>query len=577
MGNRSTGFKFLAIILLIIVAGLQLLSMKQSDRLYERVNNLERKIDKLPSISASSGAAAASENDGDWLISRIGAEPPTLNPITARDYYATVICIGIGSTPPNIFESLLTADADTGELKPLLAKSWQVSQDGLTIDFTLRDDIHFSDNTPITADDVVFSFSLIKNPKIDNAHLASYFQDVVSCAKIDGLQVRFTMSQVYFKSLEIVGSMSIVPRHIYGFTDETQFNEHRSNPIGSGPYVFEKWEVGSYISLVRNENYWGKKPQIKKLVFKVITNDLAALSSMRSHQIDFISPMQPEQFLKLSADEEFLKEYSPVSYWSPSEGYSYIGWNMTSEFFNDAKVRLAMTHLVDRESIRDNISAGMTKIVIGPFYHSSPQYNKNLQPWPYDPKEAARLLDEAGWKDSDGDGIRDKNGRAFRFKFLITSGNDTRERIIKLLKDDFAKVGIEIVPDAYEWSVFIQRVMNKEFDATILGWTGVMEADPYQVWHSSQTAGGGCNRIGFNNPQADALIEQARRTLDKDKRNELYYRLQEILHNEQPYTFMFAAPTLGFVSKRFENVQAHTLGVNIHKWYVPAEKQRYKD
>ncbi len=578
MGNRSTVFKFFVILFLVTVVFLQMLSMKQSDRLYERVNELEKRVAGLPRSSGvyTSAQTADSEKDGDWLISRIGAEPPTLNPITARDYYATLICTGSGSTPPNIFETLIMLDSDTGEHTPLLAESWNISEDGLTIDFVLKDNIRFSDNKPITADDVVFSFSLIKNPKIDNAHLANYFQDVVSCEKIGEREIRFKMSQVYFKSLEIVGSMAIVPEHIYGFTDETQFNQNRTNPVGSGPYIFEKWEVGSSISLVRNENYWGKKPHIRKLVFKVITNDLAALSAMRSNQIDLVAT-PPEQFVKLSADKDFLKDYNPIEYWTPSGGYSYIGWNMDSKFFSDKRVRLAMTHLVDRENIRDNIYEGMAKIVAGPFYINSPQYNHSLEQWPYDPKKAAMLLDEAGWKDTDGDGIRDKDGVPFRFKFLVTSGNDTRERILKLLKDDFAKAGIDLVPDTYEWSVFIQRVMNKQFDATTLAWTGVMEADPYQVWHSSQTTAGGSNRIGFNNPEADRLIVEARKTLDKDERNALYHKFQEVLHEEQPYTFMFSTPSLGFVSNRFENVIQHTLGFNMNEWFVLAEKQRYRE
>lgn len=578
MGNRSTVFKSFVILLLISVLGIQLLSMKQSDRLFERVNSLEKKISKLPTAIGSYAPTNAdnAQNDGDWLITRIGAEPPTFNPITSRDYYSSMICSGTSSTPANIFEALAVSDADTGEYKPLLAESWDISEDGLTIEYTLRDNIHFSDNTPITTDDVIFSFSLIKNPDIDNAHLANYFEDVVSCEKSGERKVLFTMSQVYFKSLEITGSMAIVPKHIYNFTDAKEFNEHRTNPIGSGPYVFDKWNVGSSISLVRNENYWAEKPRIKKLVYKIITNDLAAISAMRSKQLDLVGTT-PEQFLKLSQEDEILKDFRTIEYWKASGGYSYIGWNMDTDFFSDRRVRRAMTMLVDRESIRVNIYKSMAKTVSGPFYHNSPQYNQNITPLKFDPSAAIALLEEAGWKDTDGDGIRDKNGKPFKFRFLMPSGRDALEQILKLLKDQFAQVGIELVPDTYEWSVFVQKLMEKDFDAITLAWTGSMESDPYQIWHSSQCEGGGSNRTAFKNAEADKLIEDARRTLDKDKRNEFYHQLHQILHDEQPYTFMFATPGLGFVSDRFENVKVYKLGMNSHEWYVLPENQKYSE
>ncbi len=577
MGNRSTVFKFCSIVLLLVVIALQLLSMKQSDRLFERILNVDRKVSRL---STSGGIASRGETDekrsknGDWLIRRIGAEPATLNPITSRDYYATVICSGTSSTPPNIFESLAVSDPDTGKYKPLLAESWEIAEDGLSIEYTLKDDIWFSDKEPVTVEDVIFSFNLIKDPEIDSGHLANYFKDVVDCEQTGERKVRFVMSQVYFKMLEITGSMSIVPKHIYEFSSPKEFNERHSDPVGSGPYIFEDWEVGDYISLVRNEDYWGEKPYIDRYVFKIITNDLAAISALRAKKLD-LAGTTAEQYKKLSKDESLLKDFKPMSYWRASGGYNYIGWNMDTDFFEDRRVRKAMTMLVDRESIRESIYKSMAKIVSGPFYHKGPQYNPDIEPLPFDPSQAADLLDKAGWVDSDGDGIRDKDGKEFSFRFLMPSGNDTNEQIVKVLKDQFSKAGIELKPDTYEWSVFTQKLMSKDFDAITLSWTGAIETDPYQIWHSSQCEGGGSNRIAFKNDKADKLIEQARKTLDKDKRNKLYHQLHSLLHKEQPYTFMFARPSLGFISRRFENVKEHTLGLNTHEWYVLPENQRY--
>jgi peptide/nickel transport system substrate-binding protein len=219
---------------------------------------------------------------------------------------------------------------------------------------------------------------------------------------------------------------------------------------------------------------------------------------------------------------------------------------------------------------------GLGRKVTGPFYLYGKQNNPAIKPWPYDPNRAKQLLDEAGWIDTNSDGIRDKNGTPFRFKFMIVSGYDLHERIAKLLKDSAAKIGIEIILDPYEWSVFQEKLTKRSFDATTLSWGGVVQADPYQIWHSSQIEGRGSNRVGFNNKEADAIIENARLTLDEDERNKLYHRFHEILHEEQPYTFVCTRPWLFLLDRRFQNVKVHKLGLDLDEWYVPLEKQKYK-
>ena len=235
-----------------------------------------------------------------------------------------------------------------------------------------------------------------------------------------------------------------------------------------------------------------------------------------------------------------------------------------------------MTHLVDREKVcKHLLKVPEAKVPTGPFYIYGLQSDPNIQPWPYNPERAKELLNEAGWIDSDGDGIRDKDGVVFRFRYMI--GNlPLHEQLAKLLKDEAAKIGIEVVPDVYEWSVFIQRLQDREFDAVNLAWHGGLESDPYQVWHSSQIGNRGSNYVGFNNAEADAIIEEARRTLDKDKRNKFYHRFHQIIHKEQPYTFIYTRPEQRFLDKRFENVIIHKLGIDEHEWYVPRAKQRYK-
>ena len=329
--------------------------------------------------------------------------------------------------------------------------------------------------------------------------------------------------------------------------------------------------------LRRNDNYWGRKPKLKKIVFRVITNDKAAVQALRAGDIDYVHRPLPEQFNELCQDDTFTSRFKCLSYWNPGVGYFWIGWNEDRPFFSDRRVRLAMTCLVDRQTICSQLlKIPEARVPTGPFYIYGPQNDPNIKPWPYDPERAKQLLDEAGWIDTDGDGVRDKDGVPFRFKYMIVSGLDIHEQIAKLLKDEAAKVGIDVILDPYEGTVFFGRVHDRNFDAVSMAWGGGLAGDPYQTWHSSQIGSGGSNYVGFKNAKADALIEQARQTLDRDKRNELYHQFHRILHEEQPYTFVYTRPIQEWLDKRFENVIVHKLGLDTLEWYVPKDKQRYK-
>ncbi len=582
MNGRSWLVTFFLFLFLLVIVLLQVLSMVQSDRLYERFDGVLNALRSggITTVAGEKGRTEKADlageeypgDEGDWLVFHIIAEPATLNPITRKDLYASYI---VGGEFGNVFESFLKYNLDTLELKPLLAESYEISEDGLELTFSLRDDAYFSDGKKVTIDDVIFSYETIINPKVDAHALANYYKDIKEVIRVNDKTVKFVMRQPYYKSLEMAGGMPILPKHIYEFDDPSEFNEHRSDPIGSGPYIFEKWDVGQQIVLRRNENYWGAKPKLRKLIFRIITNEVAALQALRSHEIDFLEPAS-EQFVELSKNEEFIKEFRCISYWSPLEGYSYVGWNQARPFFADRRVRLAMTHLIDREGIIRDLYKGLGKVVTGPFYFLGPQNNPDIELWPYDPAKGMKLLDESGWIDTDADGIRDKDGVPFRFKMMIPSSSPIYEQLARLIKDSMSKAGIEMIIDPYEWSVFEERLNQRNFDATMLGWGGVVQEDPYQIWHSSQIAGRGSNRIGFANDEADALIEEARRTLDAEKRNKLYHKFHQILHFEQPYTFFRARPAIRFLDRRFENVKIHKLGLDIHEWYVPKGLQKYK-
>jgi len=502
--------------------------------------------------------------DGDWLVRRIGAEPATLNPVTATDVYESTI-------NGYVYESLLERDNRTLDLVPLLADSYEVSPDRLSYLFTLRDGVKWQDGKPLTSSDVVFTFKTVKDESVDAPHLRSYYRSLEKIEALDARRIRFTFSEPYFKSLEMIGGMSIIPQHIFSTGD---FNTHPAgrSPMGSGPYRFVRWETGKEITLEKNKDYWGEKPFLDRIVFKIITDETVALQVLKRGEMDLMA-LTPVQWVKQTEGRKFSRTFDKHKYYLP--GYSFIGWNGRRPVLSDPKVRRAMTMLLDRDSILKNLRYGFGRVVSGNFFYESPDYDRTIEPWPYDPAKAAALLDEAGWVDSDGDGIRDKDGVPFRFEFTMTSGSQFADQMSTILKEELTKVGIEMSIRPLEWALFTKMLDDRNFDAVIMGWSLPVEADPYQVWHSSQTEKGS-NFIGFTNREADLIIEEARVTFEKEKRVQLYRRFHQIMHEEQPYTFLFVNESLVAVDRRFESVNVYPLGLDTSEWWVPAKRRKYK-
>jgi len=577
--NRGKVSVFFVFVFLFLIIILQISSMIQSDKIYMALNKIEEFLERTPTVIKSENEPVTSlENaqypgqEGDWLVWAMRVEPKTLNQINVdSDIYSRWI------TLRNIYEPLMVYDFDNVKLKPLLAQSYEISKDGLEITFYLRNDVYFSDGVPITADDVLFTYNTVIDPNVDAANLSNLYVDVDRAEKINDKTIKFYMKRPYFKALEVLSfwDIGIYPKHIYKYKDAKQFNHRISNPIGSGPYLFERWDTGNEIVLRKNENYWGAKPRIKKIVYKFITNPIAAIQSQRAHKIDLTIP-EPDQFADLVADKDFNNDFDCLTVWSPGVPFYYIGWNQDRPYFSDPRVRLAMTLSINRDQIVNHLIKGYGKIITGSFYINSSQNDSAIKPLPYDIEKAKNLLDEAGWSDHDGDGIRDKNGIPFRFKFLYSVESDVYTRLASFLKDEFIKIGADLIPDPYEWSVLVPKISDRQFDAMVMGWGGDIVEDFYQIFHSSQIGNRGSNYVGFRNAQADDLLEKIRVTIEPEQSYILCHRFHQIIHKEQPYTFLFARPNFYTVDKRFQNVKIHKLGLNFLEWYVPKEKQRYK-
>jgi peptide/nickel transport system substrate-binding protein len=512
-------------------------------------------------LTGSGCGGAAPKKDPYTLYSHLTAEPGTLNPITSTDAYAS-------SINGRIYESLVERDKDNLEIIPELAERWTISPDKLKYRFYLKKGVLWSDGVEFTADDIIYSFKVMKDPKTASAHLKVYYIDVKDVKKLDKYTVEFTYSKPYFLALEFCGGMPIVPKHI--FDDGTDFNSHKNNrfPVGTGPYKFHRWDTGKRIVLKVNERYRGKTPEIKTVVYKLVAEANVALQMLKKGDLDMM-PLRGIQWVRQTNSAKFQKNFYKKKYYQPY--YSYIGWNARRNYFKSKIVRRALTHMINRQAILDKLMFGLGEIVTGNFYIFSKEYNKKIRKWAYDPELGRKLLAREGWKDSDGDGILDKKGKKFSFTFTISSGSKFAERLASILKEDFSKAGIEMEIHRFEWAVFVSKLNKRDFDAVTLGWSLGYGGDPYQLWHSSQVEKGS-NFCSFVNREADSIIERARVEFDRNRRIRLYHRFHEILHEEQPYTFMFAQPVLYAVSRRFENVKVHTMGLDFEEWTVKVSK-----
>jgi peptide/nickel transport system substrate-binding protein len=523
--------------------------------------------------------------EGDDLIDTFLATPTKLTPVIATD-------LGAIEVQGAVFDTLATQDSRTLKWIPRLAQSWKVSDDQLTIDFELRRGITFSDGSPLTADDVVFTFDFMRDPAIEDPEEKAYVDRLKKVEKVGDYEVRFIFGEPYFKSFETAALTPILSKAFYSKFSATDFNRSTGLVMGSGPYRLpdpESWrpQPGRPVVLVRNERYWGPTPAFNRLIWNVIENPMARTTAFRNGDTDLYGgqngPPTPEQYDQMLKDKDLLARTQHWALESPTQGFFYIGWNEKQGRmgaptpFADARVRKALTMLTDRDAIVRDIMRGYATVISGPFSTLLPQSDPSIKPWPYDPDGAMKLLAEAGFT-RQGDRLICPDGQPFQFKLMFNNSSEIRRRIASYVRDAYAKAGILVDPEPTEWSVFIKRMDDRQFDAMIGGWAGTIEFDAYQIFHSSQMDGIGDDFVQFKDVNLDHAIEKARATVDDDKRALLWHDVHRLLHEDQPYTFLFIDKELDFLTNRIHGVEPTKLGLNpSEEWYVPLAIQKYHD
>ena len=513
----------------------------------------------------------------------------------------------------NLNYPVIDADFDCELIyKPGIFTSWEWSEDGKVIRFAMRDDLKWSDGVPVTAQDVQFTYDLIADPAVASPRYA-YIERMVPDKRpliIDDHTVEFHFTEAYDRTTQLAhSSMTLVAKHALESTDRATLrgSDYARNPLINGQWKLGSWDRGQRIVLEGNEKFTGpaeSAAKLKRVIFKIIPEYATRLVELENGSVDMMEAIQVADADRLAKEHPEIKlnrrGWRSFDYiaWNSIDGESYKAAVASAgdgnkvdpanvkpnPLFADAAARRALSKAINVDKLINDL---LTSQVTGEKYGKravsfiTPSmckvHNSEIEPLPHDLAAAKSELEALGWKDTDGDGILDKDGVPFSFRLLTNSGNPRRAKASVIVQANLKEIGVNVEIEKVESNLFFERLRKKDFDAALSGWSAGLFVDPTDIWHSGPEHE--FNFVSYNNPRADELIEQGMKISNPEDALPVWLELQQHIYEDQPYTFLYWMDEIVGVNSRFEDTKVDILSSlrDVHEWWVPADKVKYKN
>ncbi|MCI0433487.1 MAG: ABC transporter substrate-binding protein [Gemmatimonadetes bacterium] len=466
-----------------------------------------------------------------------------------------------------LFLPLVAYDSVLG-YEPVLARSWQLTADTGVI-FELRDDVHWHDGVRTSAADVVFTFERVKDPAT-GFPFAESFRHWTDAVLIDSLRVRFHWT-AHTDPLAGLPFTPVMPRHLLDTVPSAAMRNAPFNrqPVGNGPFRFVESLPNDRWVFEANPDFpaaLGGRPFIDRLVWRVIPDNTAQVTELQTGNADVVLNARPETFTQLAR----TPAAQPIE--REARQYAFIGWNGRRAPFGDARVRRALTMALDRQRMLDGLRAGRGRVSTGPVGRFHWAFVDSLAPLPYDTAAARALLVEAGIRDRNGDGVLDvADGRPFEFTLKLPANNAFNRDMAELIASDLQALGIRAQLQPLEFGTLVGQIMapSRDFDAVLMGWESDFRLSLRALFHSGEL-GGPFQLAGYANPEVDGLLDRAATEIDRATALPDLARLQAILRDEQPWTFLYSWDDLYLASARLRGVRMDIRGafVSLPRWWV---------
>ncbi|MFN8661686.1 MAG: ABC transporter substrate-binding protein [Thermomicrobiales bacterium] len=504
---------------------------------------------------------------GGTFIDSATSDIQTVQPFLAEEA-ASLGVVGL------IYEGLTGGDPRTGQPAPGgLSDSWEIAEDGRTYTFHLNQNVKWHDGTPFTAADVQFSADALASPDSGSVYTGSFVDTVESWRVIDDYTFEMVAKEPKYTFLYDIQTLFVVPKHIW---EDVPFADWRTDPgatgadpsrvVGTGPFKFQEWKQGESVTLVRNDDYYDKVPYIDSYVLRIWPDQTSVVNALLNGELD-VAGLEPSDI----AAVEGTSGVNVAHY--PTRGFTYYEFNLDPEVttkWQDERVRQALLYALDRDSIVNDILLGYAEVAQGtqPVVSYAYAPDQIATKYTYDPEKAKSLLAEAGWTDSDGDGILDKDGEALSFEFLYPSGSPTSDQIVAYIQDAWNAIGVNGTPRSLEFPALIEATTtNPTFDVAMYGFS----------WDASfiQDAMFGCDQyqVGFNdmkycNPELDEINDQAKRTFDEAERRDLLIEASNIVNDEQPIAVLHFSQAHAAFNDALQNYKPSTWGVDLNQVWI---------